>query len=223
MKSMQRMTVIGLAGLILLSTTGCEGFITVKESEPTSLPTSFSRPTIEPYSPPAASPSPATTQSSAEKVKVQKTLNSFYDVVEDETTYGLIKIADAQMRDRPLAEIIKVINSMPGMEYFVPGETYQDASQNSKFLLANVDYADNLRGRYRQDGTSLSKVSISVPVEAITIDNDRATVNPTFIVIRKDGREEYHDGFGKLPITLKKQADGEWKILPNPNTSVSQW
>lgn len=216
MKTAKRFTAIGLAGLMLLSITGCDSFITVKEPRETATPS------VQ-VAPPAAQPSrenPSRTESAVETVakeQVQRRLNGFYNTLEDPNNYAVVEASQKNLQDRPMEELIQRVNSIPGMDYFPVGKTYPEASQNAKYLLANVDYIENLRGRYKQDGSPLKVVDLAVPLEAITVNGFTATVDPAYIVIRTDGKEQYHDGFTKRPIMLEQQTDGQWYIVAAPN------
>ena len=218
MKTAQRFTAIGLAGLMLLSITGCDNFITVKEPRQTATPS------VQAASP-SAQPSrgnSSSTDSPAEivaKEQVQRRLNGFYNTLEDPNNYAVVEESQKNIQDRPMEELIQRVNSIPGMDYFPVGKTYPEASQNAKYLLANVDYIENLRGRYKQDGSALKEVNLTVPLEAITVNGFTATVDPAYIVIRADGQEQYHDGFTKQPITLTKQTDNQWYIITESNSS----
>lgn len=216
MKTVQRFTAIGLAGLMLLSITGCNNFITVKEPKETATPS------VQAASPSAQSPrdNKSRTDTSNETVakeQVQRRLNGFYNTLEDPNNYAVVDAAHKTLKDSPTEERIQRVNSIPGMDYFPVGKTYPEASKNAQYLLANVDYIENLRGRYKQDGSALKEVNLTVPLEAITVNGFTATVDPAYIVIRSDGKEQYHDGFTKRPIILTQQTDGQWYLTPEPS------
>lgn len=206
-----------ILSIALLGTlTACDNFITVKEPRETETPS------VQTASP-SAQPSrgnPSMTNTPNEivaKEQVQQRLNGFYNTLEDSNNYAVVEAAQKNLQDRPMEELIQRVNSMPGMDYFPVGKTYPEASQNAKYLLANVDYIENLRGRYKQDGSALKEVNLTVPLEAITVNGFTATIDPAYIVIRVDGKEQYHDGFTKRPITLTQQTDGQWYIITEPS------
>lgn len=223
MKSMQRLTLLGLAGLILLSTTGCEGFITLKEQPSASASAMPASPSFSPQ--PDNEKVDAKTR--AEQQDVAQTLDAFFAIAGEDTTYATLLLIDAQMKGLqpstggdPTAEQIRLFNTIPGTDYFVPAKTYQDSSANAKYILTTALNIKNLKTEHHASQVGDSIVSITIEPEKVSIKGDTAVVSRPSVKV--NGQTQENTSIA-MPITLKKQSNGDWKIQPNIATSNMRW
>lgn len=227
MKSMQRLTLLGLAGVVLLSTTGCEGFITLKEQPPSA---SASAMPASPSFAPQPNNEPVDPKTQAEQQDVAKTLDNFFAVAGDDTTYTTLLLIDAQTQGLepitggdPTAEQVKLFNTIPGTEFLVPSQTYASSSVNAKYIMMLSVNIKSLKTMHHASQVGDSTVNITVKPEGVYIKGDTAVVpNASSISLKVNGQTQPNNLIA-TPITLKKQSNGDWKIQPDVADSNLRW
>lgn len=143
--------------------------------------------------------------------EVAKTVNQFYDTLEEEENYAAMEAHQKEFRSMLPKDRQNFMAEAPGMEYL--DTSTPEATEKSYLILTeNIDVFESVRGRYSENPESLNTIDMAVPQEAITVNGEDATVDMNLAAISLNGKG-ISDGATKNPtLILKKLETGKWVI-----------
>lgn len=201
MKLSYTLSASAIAGALLLS--GC-------------VPSNDTAPSESAVATPAEQTSPEAPEESSkaepvttEAEKVANAVSAYYDYVTSEMSLELIEdVLAANNPEAGNSGMQSVIDKNP--EVFASFDT---SSADNISNSVNQVYARSMQtGRY-------SKTTAAVPVEAVTVNGDRATVDAGKILITVNGTTHpatFAPYFELSHINLVRNVDGAWVMIPEP-------
>lgn len=197
---------IVMIGAMVLGTTACGEFITVKETVSKGSPISEH----------------STTSKEGRLQNVSDAINSYYGTLEDESNYETVRQTHEKMKNASEAERERYQQALPGMEYF---DTSTEGKRKAaySYLVSTVDYIEHLRGRYEKESAPLKDVDIHIPLEAIAVYDDVAQIDVTEADIFVNGGLGDRSQFTKTQITMTRDATGAWKIIAPEQSNPIRW
>lgn len=158
---------------------------------------------------PSASPSPSVS-TNAETGKVASVLTEFYKFVGSPDSLAKVKEAGKDYEsNRTDAELNQMVTEFPeGFKYF--------DTASSKSIS---DSYNQLIARTTQSNRTGSAVTVTVPVEAVTIKDGKATIDSAKLKVESKGKTSAGTEapyFENAQLNLVKSADGSWVLIPEP-------
>lgn len=153
-------------------------------------------------------------QTNDDTSKILTTVNGYYSFISNPETYDKVKTAGADLTGvQANDEQLKTLASD-----FSEGFQYFDTSDSQ--AIRNAYKAMMIGSSSLRMGSS---VGITAPADAVTVDDDKATVNTTWIKVVKNGKElpvqpESNPDSSDL-INLVKQEDGTWVIVAKDSST----
>jgi hypothetical protein len=220
MKISRILSVSVIAGAVLFSGTACSAGKTV--GTPVSSPTSSTvvqspSPSPEALSTESVKPSDSSTEKSSsvtdEQKAVSKTINDFYSYVSDPSNGGAITEAGAPLQGRgnsaTAEELKQLVDTLPqGFKYFDTSTPDQIKNAYVQLITGSVVMGQGL-------------MEANVPVSAVTVDGDTATVDSTAIEIKLNGENVPMNSSPSKTLKLKKNDSGSWVMIAEAITSGS--
>lgn len=164
---------------------------------------------------PANSPSPASTPSptatvDAEAGKIVTVLTGFYNFVGSPDNLAKVKEAGKDYESNPSdTELKKMVTNFPeGFKYF-DTSTSQSMSDSYNQLIA----------RTTQSNRTGETVKVTVPVEAVTVKDGKATVDTAKLKVESKGKTANGTEapyFENPQMSFVQKTDGSWVMIPEP-------
>lgn len=158
---------------------------------------------------PTASPTPSVS-TSAESGRVASALTEFYKFVGSPDSLAKVKEAGKDYEsNRTDAELKKMVEGFPeGFKYF-------DTSSSKSIS----DSYNQLIARTTQSNRTGSTVVVTVPTEAVTVKDGKATIDSAKLRVESKGQSSAGTEspyFENPQMNLIKKTDGSWVLIPEP-------
>lgn len=160
---------------------------------------------------PVSSPSPTPTATTdAETAKVVAVLTDYYKFVGSPDSLAKVKEAGKNYSSNSTdEELRKMVADFPeGFKFF-------DTSSSKSIS----DSYNQLFARTTQSNRTGDTVTVTVPVEAVTVKDGKATIDSTKLKVESKGTTTNGTEapyFEHPQMTLTKNADGSWVLIPEP-------
>lgn len=219
MKIVRILSASVLAGAVLLSVAACSQ---PESNDPKPSATATAAP-ISPVPSESATttPSPsANTSTTSPTVTVEteteaviSTIEGYYDFVSNPDSFEKVKQAGSTVTGRTEiteTELTEIAASLPeGFQYFDTSNS-QNITNSYSQLFARVTQSERTPG-----------VEVSVPVEAVTITGETATVKSALIEVTSKSNTHTLNAteapyYEAVQINLVKSETGKWVIIPEP-------
>lgn len=156
---------------------------------------------------PTASPTPSVS-TSAESGRVASALTEFYKFVGSPDSLAKVKEAGKDYEsNRTDAELKKMVEGFPeGFKYF-------DTSSSKNIS----DSYNQLIARTTQSNRTGSMVIVTVPAEAVTVKDGKATIDSAKLKVESKGKSSAGTEapyFENPQMNLIKKTDGSWVLIP---------
>ena len=204
MKISKVLSISVLAGVVLLSSSACSGQSGNKET-PTNSPTSSSA-----SAKPEVTTEPAQTETptspATDASKVASVVNGYYAYVLAPGNSQKVQDAGSLLNGKSEvtdADLKTVVNTIPeGFKFFDTSSSQLTKNAYGQLLMAS------------SIGESFPGMKIILPSEAVTIDGDKAVVNPTRAKIINNGKIVESDAapYSGDVLNLVKKENGSWVI-----------
>lgn len=141
------------------------------------------------------------------------TVNEFYDVLEDIDSYSEIKALQEANRDLSKEEKLHLVaTQLRGMQYF-DTSSEEKIIQGYLMLAGGLESSEQLRSSNKTG--AIEEVKITIPADAVVVSGDTAKVDLTKGTLSLDGVEKVNpDTVKNISLTMKKQPDGHWVLVP---------
>lgn len=151
---------------------------------------------------------PSTSNTDKDTANVVATVNGYYSFIASAENYGKVKTAGAELTGKAASDeqLSALASNFPeGFQYF---------DTSSPQLIKNAYRAMMLGTGSLRMG---NPVTITAPVEAVTVEGNNATLNTTWITVTEEGathptEPESNPNPSDL-INLVKKDDGSWVIV----------